>query len=353
MFKRWKSKRKHVLCLSVCIESNFVEIAKTTFIYNKEQILSESLKHFDPTPYFTDKNGERLIEYIAQLCRSINVKSEETYSIVALSIPGAVADGKIKRASRLKIFNEIDIKPIFRKNGFDQTFIFKDVECLALGEFIDSAGNIDKGFRESSFIYIYADEGVGAAWFLNGSVYRGAGFAGPLGRLIVEPDGMFNDAFKSHGALEAFTGRPFISQGIVNHFKSEFGKQKEDQTHEELIYRSRLEVACDATTELTFSDFCTGERLQEPNTTVVLNRAYKYMALALNAVVTILNPPLIVLGGRFFTELPNSIDKTLDYARRYSWEHAWNSSEFRKAKVGRKWQHIGLMITFLISERKL
>ena len=103
--------------------------------------------------------------------------------------------------------------------------VFHDVECLALGE--DMHGEPDgSGIGEGkTLVYIFADEGVGSKTIIDGKTYRGAGIAGTIGRLTVQPDGSYFRELAARGPLEVFSSRPWISENLVAMYLSERDKR--------------------------------------------------------------------------------------------------------------------------------
>jgi predicted NBD/HSP70 family sugar kinase len=180
---------------------------------------------WDPRPFLGDKNGHRIIEEIVRRTRAVVAGSSEKVDYVVLTLPGTVsADSKIEASSRLGITEEVDVAALCDKLNAPRTYLFHDAECQGIGEVIGDKGLANGEMPQGTFAFILVDEGVGASLFIDGRPYRGAGAAGHIGRLVLEPNGAFNSTFACRGTLEVYAARPWVSQNVVNEYLSERGK---------------------------------------------------------------------------------------------------------------------------------
>jgi predicted NBD/HSP70 family sugar kinase len=81
----------------------------------------------------------------------------------------------------------------------------------------------------------------------------------------------------------------------------------------------------------------------------VLQDAAQYLSLAVNAIITILNPPLIKMGGGMICEVPEFFQTVVSLARRNAWAGAWNETTIEAATVGREAQIAGA--TYLLCRK--
>jgi predicted NBD/HSP70 family sugar kinase len=125
------------------------------------------------------------------------------------------------------------------------------------------------GRRSETLVYVKASTGIGAGLVLGGRVFRGSGgTAGEIGHLTVDDDGLVCRC-GSRGCLEVRAGGPALVAQVA-HNASGIG------TVAELITAARGgDLAC----------------------TRVLADAGETLGLALAAVLNILNPDCVVLGG--------------------------------------------------------
>ena len=80
---------------------------------------------------------------------------------------------------------------------------------------------------------------------------------------------------------------------------------------------------------------------RDPVAVSAIDDAARYLGLAINCIITIANPPAIVLGGGMITKVLGFADLVKSYARRFSWALAWNRTTVRIATLGRQAQFLG------------
>jgi glucokinase len=133
-----------------------------------------------------------------------------------------------------------------------------DADMAGLGEYHHGAGRGTK-----NMIYITWSTGVGGGLIIDGKLHRGAhGTAGEVGHMIIDPDGPL-DSCGQRGCLEAFIG----------------GKNLARETG-----RPAAEL---------FAAAARGE----PQASMVVERAGRYMGVALISLTNALDPEIFVIGG--------------------------------------------------------
>jgi predicted NBD/HSP70 family sugar kinase len=315
------------------IEASVVTMHRA--VINKGEIHEHAhLDSWDPGRFISDRKGIRLLEEIARHCQSIC--SKDKIDCVALTLPGTV-DGTsiIEGSSRLGIYEALDVTAECAKLRMPPTFVFHDAECLALGEVLSSLTPLHPEMEsgKETFVYIIVGEGVGSSIFIDGKPYHGAGVAGQIGRLMMHPSGTFSPIFNSRGTLEVFAARPWVSQNVVNEYLAEKDKAGALPANSSSF---RAAVAAAANTGklqlLTFSQLDEGIKEKDALLLSVLEDAAQNLAIAINSIITILNPPLIVLGGGMITELSGFAQKVIDYTRRNAFAGSWNATTIHIAR---------------------
>ena len=133
-----------------------------------------------------------------------------------------------------------------------------DADMAGLGEFHHGAG---RGVR--NMVYITWSTGVGGGLIVDGKLHRGGhGTAGEIGHMIIDPNGPLDNCGQ-RGCLEAFVSGTALAR----------------QTG-----RSAVEV---------FAAAAKGER----EARAVVERAARYMGLALISLTNMIDPELFVMGG--------------------------------------------------------
>jgi glucokinase len=133
-----------------------------------------------------------------------------------------------------------------------------DADMAGLGEFHHGAG---RGTR--NMVYITWSTGVGGGLIIDGNLHRGAhGTAGEIGHMIVDPNGPLDNCGQ-RGCLEAFISGRALAQE-TGHPASEL-----------------------------FAAAARGDRAAR----MVVERAARYMGLALISLTNVLDPEVFVIGG--------------------------------------------------------
>lgn len=133
-----------------------------------------------------------------------------------------------------------------------------DADMAGLGEFHRGAGRGTK-----NMIYITWSTGVGGGIIINGELHRGAhGTSGEVGHMIIDPNGPL-DSCGQRGCLEAFVGGKNLARE-TGHPAAEL-----------------------------FAEAARGDR----HARMVVERAARYMGIALISLTNVLDPEMFVIGG--------------------------------------------------------
>ena len=139
-----------------------------------------------------------------------------------------------------------------------KVMLANDADMAGLGEFHHGAG---RGSR--NMVYITWSTGVGGGLIIDGRLHRGAhGTAGEIGHMIVDPDGPL-DSCGQRGCLEGFIGGANLARE-TGHAASEL-----------------------------FAEAARGSH----HARMVVQRAARYMGMALISLTNVLDPELFVIGG--------------------------------------------------------
>lgn len=139
-----------------------------------------------------------------------------------------------------------------------KVMLANDADMAALGEFSRGAG---RGTR--NMVYITWSTGVGGGLIIDGSLHRGAhGTAGEVGHMIIDPNGPL-DKCGQRGCLEAFIGGANLARE-TGHPAAEL-----------------------------FAEASRGN----PGARLVVERAARYMGIALVNLTNALDPEAFVIGG--------------------------------------------------------
>jgi len=217
--------------------------------------------------YSVDQGVEAVGELINQAYAATGLQ-RETLLGVGLAMPGPFnhRTGVMLRSTLLPNWVDLDIGAHFAKRFDVPVIADNESNCAAIAEMTWGAA-----LGQQDFLYAKFDEGVGGAVIVDGRVLRGAlGAAGEIGHFTVDPDGPLCTC-GSRGCLEAM----MRWDAIVRPARALFGEN------------------------ITFPQIA-GRALEgDPGCVRLLSDAAAAAGRALAGICAVLNPPLIVVGGRY------------------------------------------------------
>lgn len=177
-----------------------------------------------------------------------------------------------------------------------------DADMAGLGEFSKGAGRGTK-----NMIYITWSTGVGGGLIIDGKLHRGAhGTAGEVGHMIVDPSGPLDNCGQ-RGCLEAFIGGANLARE-TGHPASEL-----------------------------FAAASRGER----HARMVVERAARYMGLALISLTNALDPEVFVIGGGVSRSWALVQPTMLETLRSSPFIKAARRPRLRRARLGDRAGQVG------------
>lgn len=186
---------------------------------------------------------------------------------VGVAVPGPVDfhTGRVLRSSMVPVWAGTDVRALFASALQTSVFVDNESNCAAIAEMTWGAAR-----GHSEFLYCKLDVGIGGALIVNNQILRGiAGAAGEVGHMIFDPNGPLCRC-GNRGCVELYAGW----NAVIEPAKGRFGPNVRFHTIAEHAING--DVGC--------------RRLIE-DVALVAGRA-------LASVCAVLNPPLIVLGGR-------------------------------------------------------
>ncbi len=233
---------------------------------------------------YKDFELENSVEYIDVLCekikcslRKLNI-AEEKVLAVGVSIPGLVdADNGLSH-THLSFTKEGLSVHLENKLGFT-VLMDNDARTMALGE-----KAFGKAKDKKNVLCLNLSNGIGLGMILNGELHSGKnGFAGEFGHILIDPDGKLCSCGKI-GCLETLTsGKLLVSQireAVDNGQASLLAKYVEQGRKIDL--RAVVEAI------ISGDQFAIDQ----------LNQMCEYLGKGLVTLVHLLNPEMIIMGGR-------------------------------------------------------
>lgn len=157
------------------------------------------------------------------------------------------------------------------------TFVDNDVHVMALGEAIFGAG---RGHRH--LIGLTVGTGVGGGVVIDGRLYHGAwGSAGAAGHLIIDYQGRRQCPCGRYGCLEAYAAAPVIMADFVRRVGKGYIRR-------ELGLEPGL---------IGVKEIAALAQAGRPEALGVIQRGAEFLGVGIAAMVNLLNPELVVVGG--------------------------------------------------------
>lgn len=196
---------------------------------------------------------------------------------VAVGVPGItdIQKGIVLSAPILPQWQAVPLRDILAKEVGTRTVVENDVNLAALGE---GRWGIAHGVK--NFVFLTVGSGIGAGIFINGHLYHGADWAaGEIGYLYVPGTEESPLTILKPGPLEDMIG----ARAIENAWRNLGGQDGESGRHApELGGGDILDLA-------EKGDSVAGRILQQ---------TARILADAITNICVVLNPSLVVLGGR-------------------------------------------------------
>jgi glucokinase-like ROK family protein len=201
--------------------------------------------------------------------------------------------------------------------------IVNRANAAALGEFWYGAGK-----TANSLVYVHIGSGVGSGLVYEGKLILGTNnAAGEIGHITVLPNGP-RCRCGNRGCLETVASANAITERIKILARGIYDKELEEITRKSIEQFSPIEVAVAA---------------QAGNALVldILEETAEYFGIAIGAVVNVINPQCIVLGGLAYY-LPSSfISQIQKHTRKHSIPYVIDAASIVKSELGQNAVAIG------------
>lgn len=197
---------------------------------------------------------------------------------IGLALPGLTdVDRGLLIFAPYSGWRHIPFRDLLTKEFQLPVYVENDVKACAIAE--KQFGNCQV---RRNFIWVTLSNGIGAALFIEGRLYRGAqGFAGEVGHIVVAPRGP-RCGCGQRGCLEAVASAAAIARQVRRRMPSEpnFARLFAASDNREIVSR-----------------VFTYARAGEVECVAILKRAAAYIGIALASAVNLFNPEAIIFGG--------------------------------------------------------
>jgi glucokinase len=187
-------------------------------------------------------------------------RGREKVSSIAIGAPGPIdiKRGVLVNPPNLPGWRNVPLAAMLKHATGATAHLANDADMAGLGEFHRGAGQGTK-----NMVYITWSTGVGGGLIVDGKLHRGAhGTAGEVGHMIIDPNGPL-DQCGQHGCLEVFCGGANLARETGHPAAELFAAAARGDKHAKMV----------------------------------VERAARYMGMALISLTNVLDPEMFVMGG--------------------------------------------------------
>ncbi|MFZ6030404.1 MAG: ROK family protein [Chloroflexota bacterium] len=271
---------------------------------------------------------EQIDENLRQLLNKAGLRLDQVKSI-GVGLPGPVLLDKDLLTSQMLMPSWENFPVRARMQALWQVPVSLNSSAAlgALGEWASGAGR-----GEQDLAYVKVGSEISTGLMLGGHLYRGTnGYAGEIGHMSVSDERALCVCGK-YGCLSAVAGGIAIAR----------------QAREAVYAGRRTQLAdLDAVDAITARDVANAASMGDLAAQQIVNRAGRYIGVAVAQLVNILNPGMIVIGGGISQMGDMLIEPIRQAVREHSWHPAARSVRIMAAMLGKRSTGMGAVIQAL------
>lgn len=213
---------------------------------------------------------------------------------IGIGVPGPVdsAEGVVLTPPNMPVLRYLPLKRILEEKMKYPAYVSKDTNAIAIGEYWHGAG-----VGHSGMVYVDVDMGIGSGVVAEGRLNQGYNcFAGEFGHITLDINGPVCNC-GNKGCLEA------ISSGlsVLREYRERI---LENTSHPLYEKRERL----------TIEDILDAFLKNDLTAISILNKSAYYVGVAINNLVNIMDPEIVILGGILVKKCPRYFEVVIDSA---------------------------------------
>ncbi len=236
--------------------------------------------------------AEQIAGMIQRLANTARAMGREV-AACGVAVPAVVdrKTGRVVWAPNIPGWRDLPLKELLQARTGMRVHVEHDGLAAVAGEqWVGAARGL------SHVALVIVGTGIGAGFVLDGRVYRGAGgIAGAVGWSCLESDAVDAPRYRGKGFLETVAAGP----GIAREAQSEVSSGRRSLA----VEMAGGDVSA-ITAEVVFRAADRGDEVARD----VLARAVRYLGMAASALVSILNPEIVVFGGGVGRQLGPYLD---------------------------------------------
>jgi glucokinase len=255
-------------------------------------------------------------EILAQLTDFLNqLKSRfGEFKKIGVALPGLLdrTTNRITISKHIPENADLDLINEIRERTGLEAVLENDANAAAYGEYL-----LGSGRGSADVFYVTLGTGVGGAFIFNGQLWRGAsGFAGELGYITINSDGMTLEEVASAGS-------------IVRRIKT-----RVQQDHTSSLAKIREE-------DIRVFHIVEAANSGDDFSRMMLERTGSYVGTAVANVINLLNIGKIVVGGEIMGAGHIVLDAVKKGARELSFKPSFETTEIVAGELGENAEAIG------------
>lgn len=147
-------------------------------------------------------------ELLDELSNTISEYFNKSFEGIGVACPGPLENGIIKNTPNLPIKN-FNLKGFLQNKFKTKIEIENDAKCVALAE-------LKLGCRKKNFFILTLGTGIGGGIIINGKLYKGKGYAGELGHILLEKEKDMEKLWQSYRELSTkYFGRVVLAKELL------------------------------------------------------------------------------------------------------------------------------------------
>lgn len=265
------------------------------------------------------KSTDALTDQLINILKDFHKQpSDRSIAAAGIGVPGLV---NLKTNSIVMLTNLPQISTARLCDDIKQAtgveiIVDNDANVGAYGEW---QCGIARGYE--NFIYITIGTGVGAGIMLGGRMWRGTtGFAGEVGHMTINVDGQ-ECVCGNVGCLETVASGP----NIVRRTQQRLYRDRTSSLSRIWIPRDR-EMAPEDIVQAALS----GDELSQ----VVFERTGRYLGIAVGGLINLINPGLVVFGGKIMKVGKILLDPIIEETRQRAFRPSFESCRIVASQLG-------------------
>jgi glucokinase-like ROK family protein len=274
-------RRPNLFCINpeyqyvIGVDINLHTLNLAVFDLSNKQIHREEIKYFDLENSETYLNV--LIEKIEVMISGLKIPREK-FLAVGISLPGLVDAKNGLSHTHLSIAPGGLVAFIEKSLGI-VAMLDNDARIMALGE-----KAFGKAIDKDNVLCLNLSNGIGLGMILNGELHRGKnGYAGEFGHILIDPKGKLCDCGKI-GCLETLTSGKILVDNV----------KKAIENGQPTILAQYQKVGKKIDLRTIVEAIQAGDQFAIDQ----LNQMCEYLGKGLVTLIHLLNPEMVIIGGK-------------------------------------------------------